>query len=524
MAESTLSAEPAARSRGGRATGGRLHRLWRAAPRAAAAVFGGVLVFLAFPPVGAWPLAPAGAGVVALVTYRRSARSGALLGFLAGLGLFLPLLTWMGVLGVSGVWVGLAILQALYFAPLGAGLALVTRLPGWPVATAGLWVAEEAVRGRFPFGGLPWGRLAFSQGDSAFTPYASLAGAPFVTFLVALAGGLVAWALLAAWRRRVPVAATVGAAAIALPALGYAVPVPADGRDVTVAAVQGNVPRTGLGAFGQRQAVLNNHVEATHRLADAVRAGRLPNPDLVVWPENASDLDPYANPRVRRLIDGAVRDVDTPVLVGAMRDNYTRNIGIAWDPDTGPGETYTKRHLVAFGEYIPFRDVLTRYIDLIERLRPRDIVAGTQPGSLTVGGIPIADAICFDVAYDNTVREAVNGGSQLLVVQTNNATFGGTAQPEQQLAIERLRAVEHGRSVVVAATSGISAIISPSGQVLDISEPFTQQLLVERVPLRGETTLADRLGAIPEWVLAGGGVLALGVAAAGSLRARNRSL
>lgn len=492
------------------------------APRPVSAALGGVLIFLAFPPVGAWPLAPVGAAVTVLAVYRQRARSGALLGFLTGLGLFLPLLTWMQVLGVSGVWLGLALLQSLYFAPLGAGLALVTRVPGWPVASAGLWVAQEAVRGRFPFGGLPWGRLAFSQGHSGFTPYASFAGAPLVTFLVALAGGLAAWALLAAWQRRIPVAATAGAAAVALPAVGYAVPLPTDGRDVTVAAVQGNVPRAGLDAFGQRTAVLNNHVEATHRLADAVRGGRLARPDLVVWPENASDLDPYADPYARRLIGDAVRDLGVPVLVGAMRDDYTRNIGIAWDPETGPGETYVKRHLVAFGEYIPFRDVLTRYIDLIERLRPRDVVAGSEPGSLTIGGIPIADAICFDVAYDNTVREAVNGGSKLLVVQTNNATYGHTAQPEQQLAIERLRAVEHGRAVVVAATSGISAIISPSGRLIGVSEPFTQQLLVERVPLRGETTLADRLGATPEWVLSVLGILAVGVAGAGSVRARRR--
>lgn len=520
---STLTADSVAgRLRAGPAAGGRLGRFWRAAPRAVSAALGGVLIFLAFPPVGAWPLAPVGAAVTVLAAYRQRARSGALLGFLAGLGLFLPLLTWMQALGVSGVWVGLALLQSLYFAPLGAGLALVTRIPGWPVAAAGLWVAEEAVRGRFPFGGLTWGRLAFSQGDSVFTPYASLAGAPFVTFLVALTGGLAAWAVLGAWRRRIPVAATAGAAAIALPALGLAVPVPTDGRDITVAAVQGNVPRTGLNAFGQRQAVLNNHVEATHLLADAVRAGRLARPDLVVWPENASDLDPYANPQARRLIDDAVRDVGAPVLVGAMRDDYTRNIGIAWDPETGPGETYVKRHLVPFGEYIPFRDVLTRYIDLIERLRPRDVVPGTEPGSLTVGGIPIADAICFDIAYDRTVREAVNGGSKLLVVQTNNATYGGTAQPEQQLAIERLRAVEHGRAVVVAATSGISAIINPRGELLEVSEPFTRELLVQRVPLRGETTLADRLGATPEWALTGLGVVAVGVAGAGSVRARRR--
>ncbi len=521
-----------------RHTRGRVATANRVIVRPLAALAGGVLVFLAFPPLGVWPLAPVGAGLVVLAAHRERPRRGALLGFLAGLGLFLPLFTWVGVLGTD-VWIGLASLQAAYLALLGAGLALVTRLPGWPVWSAALWVAEEALRGSFPFGGFTWGRLAFSQGHSAFTPYASLGGAPFVTFLVALTGGLAAYALLTVWRVRarplpeVPrrgrlgVGAAALVAAIAVPSLGYAIPLPTSGeRTVTVAAVQGGTPNAGLPAAGTpTEAVLRNHVEATHRLARAVRAGKVPKPDFVVWPETYAGLTPYEDAYLRTLIEGAVGDIGVPVLVGAYVRGVgppgLRNAGIVWNPRSGPGETYVKRHLVPFGEYIPFRDVLIRYFERLEMVGP-DRIPGTQPGVLPIAGTTIADTICFDVAYDHVVREAVVGGGRLITVQTNNNTYLYTGQPEQQLAIERLRAVEHGRAVVVAATSGISAVIAPDGELLEVSQPGRQQVLVERVPLRSELTLADRLGTAPVWTLAATGLVAAVVAVAGSARHRRR--
>jgi apolipoprotein N-acyltransferase len=101
----------------------------------------------------------------------------------------------------------------------------------------------------------------------------------------------------------------------------------------------------------------------------------------------------------------------------------------------------------------------------------------------------------------------------LLVVQTNNATFGRTSLPPQQFAMSRLRAVEHGRTMVVASTSGISGIIAPDGRVLDRSAEFTPVLQVERVPLRSSRTISDHLGAAPEWVLALLGFAAAAVAA-----------
>jgi apolipoprotein N-acyltransferase len=161
---------------------------------------------------------------------------------------------------------------------------------------------------------------------------------------------------------------------------------------------------------------------------------------------------------------------------------------------------YVKRHPVPFGEYMPFRSLARRISSKVD-LVPRDFAGGAKPGVLDVGPARLADVICFEVAYDGVVRDAVRGGGRLLVVQTNNATFGHSGETHQQLAMGRLRAVEHGRAVLVAATSGVSAVIAPDGRLVDRSGVFTRDLLVQQVPLRGGTTVASRVGALPELLL-----------------------
>ena len=489
--------------------------------RLAGAVLAGLLLYLAFPPVGAHWLAPAGVALLSLLCRAQTARRAALLGLTTGLALFLPLVEWTATIAGPAALVALALLQAAFFALLGALLPGVLRLPAWPLWTAALWVLSEALRSRIPFGGFPWGRLAFSQGDSALTPLAALGGAPFVSFVVALLGGVLAWALLVLRHRPLRALSSVLAAAVAAVGAAALVPVPVSGEPVQVAVVQGNVPRLGLGFNAQRAAVLANHAEATRELAADVRAGRVAAPDLVVWPENASDIDPFEDPAAYDLVDEAVRDVGVPVLVGAVLQgpgDGVSNTGIVWDPETGPGQRYVKRHPVPFGEYIPFRSLVRTLTDKVD-LVPRDFVAGNEVGVLDVGPVRLGDVICFEVAYDDLVRDVVTGGGELLVVQTNNATFGRSGETSQQLAMGRLRAVEHGRAVLVAATSGISAVLAPDGELVEQAPVFTREVLSATVPTRTGTTLATRLGAAPEVLLSG---LAVAAAAWAAVRRRAR--
>jgi apolipoprotein N-acyltransferase len=490
---------------------------WPWWPRVLGAAASGLLATLAFPPYDVWPLAVPAITALALLCRGLPAWRAAVLGLAHGTATFLPLLTWMQVIGVDA-WVALTLLEAAFVAAMAALFPAVTRLRLWPLWVACLWVAQELARSTVPFGGFPWGRLAFGQTGSPFTPYAAWGGAPLVTFVTALSGSLLALALLR-WQTRA-VAAGALLVALAVPLLGLAIHLPTSGPPTTAALVQGGVAEAGLGFLGEREEVLRNHVEATEQLAADVAAGQVPRPDVVIWPENASDIDPFTDPGAYDLIQDAVNAVGVPVLVGAVLEgpgpDYVSNTGIVWSPETGPGVRYVKRHPVPFGEYIPFRAQLSGLIARLDQI-PRDFFAGSRSGVLDLGPVRVGDVICFEIAYDEIVRDVVDGGARVLVVQTNNATYNGTGQPEQQLAMSRLRAVEHGRVVLVAATSGISAIVMPDGRVQARSRELTTETLVAAVPQRTARTVADRVGAWPEWALA---ALGVGASAAAMVAAR----
>jgi len=474
----------------------------RPGPAAGAALLGGGLLYAAFPPVGARPLALVAPALLLVAVHRQPLRRAAWLGLLHGAAFFVPLLLWLQFAGVAP-WIAVSLLETLLTGLTAVGLALTSRLPWWPAWSATVWVTGEAVRGRVPFGGFTWGRLAFSQDAGPLTPWAGVVGAPGLSLVVVLVAALLAAATLRAQQDRQvsgPLLGLVGAAVV-LAASGLVLPGPPkeSGRS-TVALVQGNVPRLGLDFNAQRQRVVRNHVAATLDLGARVDKGELPAPDLVIWPENATDIDPTVDAEIGNLLTEAAAAVGQPILVGAVLDTgdgQALNAGIVWDPVTGGGARYVKRHLVPYGEYVPFRRQLEPVFGQLA-LIPRDFATGEAPGVLDLNGVRIGDVICFEVSYDGLVRDVVEGGGELLVVQTNNASFERSGETRQQLAMARLRAVEHGRTVLVAATSGISAIIAPDGTFLDRSEIFTRDLLVAEVPRSTALTLATRAGDRPE--------------------------
>ena len=496
----------------------------RLVPALALAAAAGLLTRLAFPAPAWWPLAVVGVALWAVASAGRSWRAGAVLGLVYGLAFFVPLLHWSGVYVGAFPWIALSVLQASYLALLGALLPTAMRLhPALAAPTvAAAWVGQEALRDRTPYGGFPWGRLAFSQADSPLGSLAALGGAPLVTFGVALAGALTAVALLhlapntkrLGGRRSRGLASSLAAAvgALSVVGAGLLVPLPTDGRAVQVAGIQGNVPKAGLDFNAERRAVLDNHARVTERLAAEVAAGRATKPQVVIWPENASDLDPFRQADARRVIDRAVDAIGVPTLVGAVlrrTDGRLTNASIAWTPGEGPGKVYAKRHPVPFGEYIPNREFFRRISSQVD-LVSRDFAPGNAVGRIDLGPARLGVAICFEVAYDDLLRDTVRAGADLLVVQTNNATFGFTDEAVQQLAMSRLRAIEHGRSVAHVSTVGVSALIAPDGEVLTSSTLFTPATLQAALPLRTTLTVADRVGAWPEAVLTGSALLMLG--------------
>lgn len=492
----------------------------RASVRLLLALAGGLALMCAFPPIGWGAMAVIAVALVTLSIAGARPGIGALSGLVAGLAFFLPLLPWLRIVGTDA-WLALSLLCAAWFALMGAGMAWASRLPAAPVWIACLWVAQEALRGSIPFGGFPWGRIAFAQADTVFGHLAPWVGLAGTTFGVALIGASLAWVLvdrrLPARRRWLLVAAATAIVATLLPVASLA-----GSGTAVVAAIQGGTPQTGMGAFDVRRAVLDGHVRQTMALASRVEAGSAPQPAFVLWPENASDIDPLTDPSAAMAITAAARAIDAPILVGAVIEaddpRYVWNAGIVWDPGQGAGERYVKTHPVPFGEYIPFREELAGFTDRFDRI-PRDFGAGSTPGHLRIGGVAIGDVICFEIAYDDVMHALMQrpADTQLITVQTNNATYNGTAQPAQQLAITRMRALETGRTVLVAATSGISARIGPDGAVESSIDELATGAIDDPITLVTSAPLSSMIGGWVLWCLAGLGIVA---ACVGAFRGR----
>lgn len=492
----------------------------------------GLLLCVSFPPFGWWYAAIPAFALLGWVLTRKSttAAGGAGYGLLFGLAFYLPLLPWISGLVGAVPWVALSAVEALFPALFGLLAVIVRKLPGWPLWFAGLWSAQEWLKATVPFGGFPWGAVSFSQTESPLLPLAYVGGAPLVSFAVVLVsfGSAALIMEVATWWRRDPQARAAAPPAAVLPGLcitavllaatlawpnvrkaGHGV---ADEPPVTVAAVQGNVPRLGLDFNAQRRAVLDNHVNETLRLADDVRAGKAARPMLVIWPENSSDIDPLANPDAAQRISTAAAAIGAPILVGGVvaapghsaATPVSTNTAIVWNPGTGPADRHDKRIVQPFGEYLPWRGFfrkLSSYAD-----RAGYFVPGDGDGVVQAAGIPVGVTTCWEVIFDRAARESVRAGAQFLAVPSNNATFT-EAMSEQQLAFGRLRAVEHDRFVVVAGTTGISAVIAPDGREIVRTGWFEPAYLDQQIRLKTSLTPATRFGPYVE-----GALVALGVA------------
>ncbi|WP_244509390.1 apolipoprotein N-acyltransferase [Nocardioides lianchengensis] len=459
------------------------------------ALVAGVVLSLAFEPVAAPIVLPFAVAGFFLSVRGLRARQGWWVGLVFGVSFYYVHIWWMHVVALPA-WLALAGIEAFFYGVLGAVVAVLGARRWWPLWVTAAWVAVEVLRSGWPFSGMPWGRLAFATVDTpvaASLPYVGMVG---VTALLALAGALLAWLVVAQGRERRFALGAVAAlvAVLAVPALASYTP--DEVGSTTVAVVQGDVPGPGNDILYDPDGVTENHVRATVDLADDVRAGDVPAPDFVVWPENSTASDPFNRQVIGDGIREAVAAVDVPVLVGAIVDGdpgHVLNQGIVWDPVTGAGERYTKQNPVPWGEYIPFRKYLDYNIGDLSSIG-RDMLRGTREEPLTVAGVRIADAICFDVAYDGGIQAQLARGAELMVVQTSNASFMGSDQIDQQFAITRLRAIETGRWLTVASTNGLSGIVAPDGTVVATADPRTTAVLVEEVGLVDDVPPGIRVG------------------------------
>ena len=431
--------------------------------------FAAFLVSAAFEPIGIWYLA-----VIGLTLYLQKLRSSSrpILHSLAfGFILNAIVLYWSGKYVGPIPWLLLSALQALFYLPVGWVYRRTHRLLWSALAL----LAMEEIRSRFPFGGFGWTRIAFSQVDSPALPIVALGG------VIALSAFTLAIALLLVRIRGENLAAilTLFIIAFLLPAN------PQGSGEVKLIAIQGNTPEVGLGFNSRAKAVFDLHRDVTRRVtADQY--------DAIIWPENAIDIDPRIFPEVQADIAALTGDLSTPIIAGVVQRaaNGPQNASILFGEDGIRESVYIKRGLTPFGEYIPLRGLAELVSPLAKKVN--DFIPGSKRVTHTVAGVELGPIICYEIILDDLVRDMAKN-SQALIVQTNSATFAGTAESAQQLAITRIRAVEHSRAILSVSTIGISAFIDDNGRVLSQTGENTQESLAGSLVLNSYRTLINRI-------------------------------
>ncbi len=453
-----------------------------------------------FPDKGIWPLAFVGAAIILVTLIGRSIGGALLVGFIGSVSFYLVHVSWTALYLGPVPWVALSVLESIFFA---VGAVLITLAFRWiprvwnnrfsrlvliPLVVAGLWTAREALVSTWPYGGFAWGRMSLSQSESPFASLVAWVGLSGLSFLMVW---LIVFtiqvvrepdALSVFTRITLPAAAI--AAVLAVPAVPFV-----QSGETTIAAVQGNAK---AGYFDDREPgdILMAQASAT---LDVIGE----DVDMVVWPENGTDLNPLVQQDAAGILDYLGLQLGAPILTGTVteRDGKYFNTSLLWSSGEGALDYYDKRHPVPFGEYVPDREIWEPFAPDLIGLVAREYTPGSRDNIFNVNGIIAGISICFDIVDDALTREAVDRGAQVIIAQTNNADFGRTDENQQQLAIARLRAIESSRSVVNISTVGTSQMIGPDGRTLVEIPAYEPGAMVETVPTSNAKTPAMLYGA-----------------------------
>ncbi|HEX5936734.1 MAG TPA: apolipoprotein N-acyltransferase [Actinomycetota bacterium] len=487
----------------------------------ALSVLGGLVAYLAFPPVGAWTLAFVSPAILIVALTGAGPGRGFVLGLAYGLTGFGLTLSWLFLFGALA-WGALTLLAALSVALFGALLPMVRR-PAHPIVTAigaaALWTAIDWLRGLVPFGGFTWGSLGVAQVSNRVTVrLAVIAGVWGVTFVVAFAATLLAEAAIA----RKPIGRRLALVAVAIAAALAPIVIPfatTTGRPVDVAAIQVDFLEgvAGLPRAEGDVAVTRLNLELHETLRDDP-------PDLAVWGESALDPGSLA---ILDEVRSTIADIGAPVLSGSTsvdihtperRDGPLHNQAVLFDDGGAVADAYRKTHLVPYGEYIPLKR-LVGWIPALDQIAYQ-LEPGDQVHTLRAPGLPeLGTPICFENSFAALDRRLVLEGAELLVVLTNNAAYRDSAASAQHLQMSRMRAIEDGRWVVHAAVSGISAFIGTDGRAHHRTDLFEPAVIRQTVRASTERTAYVRLG---DWLPILSVVVAVGLAAVPRGRRRDR--
>ena len=447
----------------------------------AIAILSGVVLSGSFAPLNWWFLLPI---AIAMFLYAVTKTTKPfLVSFMFALTFNYFTLNWTGIfVGLLPV-LFLVLLQSLFYIPLGFISFKRNRYSRVWLILPIILIADE-IRSVIPFGGFGWNRLAFSQADSPYLQAAAYLGDSSLTFL----GVFLGIALYLLWAR-----AQLFSVAMILISTTICIllPVPTLNQgSLKVLGVQGNVPRLGLDFNAQAEEVFNYHLKQTNRVLQESPV----KPELIVWPENSVDVDPFQNPSVGKQISELAKRTSIPVIVGAVlkTPEGPENVSLMWDQNGEVASQYVKRILTPFGEYIPLRSIARKISPFANNVN--DFQSGNDVVLHKVGNSNIAPIICYEIIDDQAVTSIINQ-SKMVLVQTNNATFADSGQSAQQLNITRIRAVENNRWIITVSTTGVSAIIDNYGSVVKKTKQNEPSFVYGDIKLNSKNTLSSKFGA-----------------------------
>jgi apolipoprotein N-acyltransferase len=383
------------------------------------------------------------------------------------------ILSWSKTFVGVTPWILLSILQGLYLLPVGFLARFVKR----PIVLIFALLFMDEVKGYLPFGGFGWTRIAYSQVESPLVNWVSISGVIGLSLLTLL----IALALVAPHRYLV---AFLLISAFASP---FLISDTTSNGSLNVRAVQGGVPERGLSFNARAEAVLDNHIAVTARDFQS-------SDDVIIWPENAIDVDPIRNESAREKMRVLQELTGKPLIAGAiLNEKVLSNAAVLFDNSGAAQSIYIKRYLTPFGEYIPLRSLASIISPHVERVT--DFTPGSDFVNHEVEKERISTVICYEILNDRIFRESAKG-SGMIAVLTNSATFAGSAEGEQQMAITRIRAIENGRNIVSVSTTGPSAFIDYRGDLLEKLDDGEVGSISMEIGIRKDATFASQYGGI----------------------------
>ncbi|MDJ0953308.1 MAG: apolipoprotein N-acyltransferase [Acidimicrobiia bacterium] len=472
-----------------------------------AALAGALLMWLAFPPFDVGILAFVAPAPFLWGLRRVETGAGALaVGFVYGAVFFGLLLSWIAVLGMVA-WIPLTLWLGTLSAAYGL---LVWSFRAWPPArwwliVVGGWALWELIKAYVPFGGFPWGSLGYAAaGNPGFIGSVQWIGPSGWTVLaVGVAAGIVLVVEdTEQWRLLVDPSVVV----LMLVLAGLLFPARADGDTVMAAIVQGSSPCPQVHCQNENRRILEQHLELSQSIPrDTV--------DLVVWPENSfgSPYDPIGNEEVDQDFKVEAQRLGAYMLVSGTHvvdsESFV-NVNIVYSPIGTEVGRYDKTHPVPFGEYVPLRNLFS-FIPQLDQV-PRDMIPGDEAVVFPIRDGVLGSVISFEGAFIRHIRDQAKAGSELMVIATNESSYGPDAPASDQLIeMARVNAAAIGQDLILAAITGKSTFITAEGNVGEKTELLEQTYIVDQVQFRSAgPTVYTRIG---DWAT----LVALAGAAAG---------